>query len=139
MIYIAGPFFNEEQVALIEAIEAVLTFNNMEFYSPRSEGVLFNMTPEEKHARMKYIFEKNVEMLNKCDTVVAVIDDHDTGTVWEIGYAYASKKPIVTVTDKDYGLNVMIAQCVVSHCKTVEQIPQAVKGSFQQDWVGDVI
>ena len=51
MIYIAGPFFNEDQVALIEAIEAVLTFNNMEFYSPRSEGVLFHMTPEEKAAR----------------------------------------------------------------------------------------
>lgn len=139
MIYIASPFFNEEQLLLVQAVEAVLDFNNMPYYSPRSEGVLMNMTPEQKKARMKYIFEKNVEMLNHCDKIVAIIDNYDTGTVWEIGYAYSRFKPIITLTDKDYGLNVMIAQCVVAHCKSVEQIPQAVKGSLQQDWVGDVI
>lgn len=130
MIYIAGPFFNEDQVALVEAIEAVLTFNNMPFYSPRSEGVLFHMTQEEKAARMKYIFDKNIEMLDKCDKVVAIIDNYDTGTVFEIGYAFAKEKKIITVTDNYYGVNVMINECIVAHCLTVEQIPQAVRGSF---------
>lgn len=139
MIYIASPFFNEEQLLLVEAIEAVLDFNNIAYYSPRSEGVLMDMTPEQKKERMKYIFNKNVEMLDYCNTVVAVIDDYDTGTVWEIGYAYAKGTPVITVTDKNYGLNVMIAQCIESHCNSVEQIPQAIKGSIQQDWVGDVI
>lgn len=139
MIYIAAPFFNEEQLLLVQAVEAVLDFNNMPYYSPRSEGVLMNMTPEQKKERMKYIFDKNVEMLLLADVIVAVIDNYDTGTVWEIGFAFAKGKPVITLTDKDYELNIMIKQCVKSHCKTVEQIPQAVKGSYIGEWKGDVI
>ena len=130
MIYIAGPFFNEEQVELIEAIETCLDFNQLEYYSPRSEGVLMNMTPEEKKARMKYIFDKNIEMLNAADTVIAVIDNYDTGTVFEIGYAYAKGKRIITITDNYYGVNVMINECIVAHCTCVSQLPAAVAGTF---------
>ena len=139
MIYIAGPFFNEKQVDMIEAIENVLDFNAMQYYSPRSEGVLMNMTPEEKKARMKYIFDKNIEMLDKADTVVAVIDDYDTGTVFEIGYAFAKGKRIITITGNYYGVNVMINECIEAHCTSVEQIPQAIRGSFKGQKTGDVI
>lgn len=139
MIYIAGPFFNEEQISLIEAIEAVLIFNNIPHYSPRSEGVLFNMTREEKLARMDYIFNKNVEMLNECDTVIAVIDNYDTGTVWELGYAFAKNKRIITITDHCYTLNIMIRNCVEQHCMRVEELPQAIANKGNNQYKGDVI
>lgn len=139
MIYIAAPFFNESQVELVEAIESTLRFNAIEFYSPRSEGVLMNMTPDEKKARMKYIFDKNIEMLNAADTIVAVIDNYDTGTVFEIGYAFAKEKRIITLTDNYYGVNVMINECIVAHCTKVSQIPQAVRGSFKGEKTGEVI
>ena len=139
MIYIAAPFFNEEQVEFVDAIEQCLELNGLEYYSPRSEGVLMNMTPEEKKARMKYIFDKNVEMLDKCDIVLAVIDNYDTGTVWEIGYAYAKGKKIITITDHYYGVNVMINECIVAHCTQLSQIPAAVRGEFKGEKTGDVI
>ena len=139
MIYIAAPFFNEAQVELVDAIEQALDLNGIEYYSPRSEGVLMNMSPEEKKARMKYIFDKNVQMLNECDTVVAVIDNYDTGTVWEIGYAFAKEKRIITITDHYYGVNVMINECIVAHCTEVPQLPAAVAGTFTGTKTGDVI
>lgn len=139
MIYIAAPFFNEEQLELVEAIEVCFDFNQIDYYSPRSEGVLMNMTPEEKKARMKYIFDKNVEMLDAADTIVAVIDDYDTGTVWEIGYAFAKGKRIITITDHYYGVNVMINECIIAHCTEVSQLPAAVHGEFIGYKTEDVI
>lgn len=139
MIYIAAPFFNATQIELVDSIEQTFDLFDMEYYSPRSEGVLMNMTPEEKKSRMKYIFDKNVEMLNKADTIVAVIDNYDTGTVWEIGYAFAKGKRIITITDNYYGVNVMINECIVAHCTDVAQLPAAVDGSFTGEKTGDVV
>ncbi len=43
------------------------------------------------------IFNKNVAAIKKSDMVVAVIDgtDVDSGTAWEIGYAFANGIPVV--------------------------------------------
>ncbi|MBO4522299.1 MAG: nucleoside 2-deoxyribosyltransferase, partial [Methanomicrobium sp.] len=43
------------------------------------------------------IFEYNLKALDECDIVVAVVDgaDADSGTAWEIGYAYAVKKRVI--------------------------------------------
>ncbi|MBO7388200.1 MAG: nucleoside 2-deoxyribosyltransferase domain-containing protein, partial [Methanomicrobium sp.] len=43
------------------------------------------------------IFEYNLKALKECDIVVAVIDgaDADSGTAWEIGYAFAAGKRII--------------------------------------------
>jgi len=46
------------------------------------------------------IFQRNVRLLTECDGVVAGVDpfrggEPDSGTAWEIGFAYALGKPIV--------------------------------------------
>jgi nucleoside 2-deoxyribosyltransferase len=45
----------------------------------------------------KAIFLKDLEGLDWADGVVAIMDgaDPDSGTCWECGYAYATKKPVV--------------------------------------------
>lgn len=139
MIYIAAPFFNEEQLELVEAIEVCFDFNQIDYYSPRSEGVLMNMTPEEKKARMKYIFDKNVEMMDKADTMVAVIDNYDAGTMFECGYFYSKGKRIITITDNYYGINIMLSAAVAAHCTEVSQLPAAVAGNFTGEAPKNVI
>jgi len=114
-IYIAGPFFNNKQKGLIKRIEKELDKYGIKYFSPRSEGVLIDMTPEEKEEQMVKIFDSNIFHLENCKGVIAVIDDWDTGTVFEIGYANAIEKPIFTLSDNDYGLNVMVRQAVRCH------------------------
>jgi nucleoside 2-deoxyribosyltransferase len=121
-IYLASPFFNPEQVAVVERIENLLTELKIDFYSPRKDGVLMNMTPEERKASTKRIFDKNVLEINKSSMILAVIDGKDTGTVWEIGYSAASGIPIITYTDHGYGVNVMLKECVVAHVKGVDRL-----------------
>lgn len=121
-VYIAGPFFNDKQKELIQRIEYTLEEYGMQYFSPRSEGVLVEMTPEEKEKQMEIIYNSNIQHMKDCKCMIAVIDDWDTGTVFEIGYAKALNKPVFTLSDCDYGLNVMIRQAVKSHNIDVENL-----------------
>jgi nucleoside 2-deoxyribosyltransferase len=50
-----------------------------------------------RFSRRKAIFLKDPAGLDWADGVVAIMDvaDPDSGTCWECGYAYATKKPVV--------------------------------------------
>ena len=129
MIYIAGPFFNPTQLAVIESIEDACGMHNIEFMSPRLEGgVLKDMTPEERKQAADDVFDMNVKGVKDCDAVIAVIDDYDAGTMIEIGMAYAFGKRIITVTNNNYGLNVMLAKPVEAHTDNAQDAIAAYLG-----------
>ena len=119
MIYIAAPFFNLEQLAVVECIESTLEKNNLEYFSPRSEGVLLDMNDEDRVLKIQEIYDSNIRHLNDCDNMIAVVDGRDSGVIFEIGYFAAlskvSKKRIITFTNKNFGLNVMIQKTVCGH------------------------
>jgi len=57
--------------------------------------------------------------------VLAVIDDYDVGMVWECGFEFGislGKVPIVTYTDQDYGLNVMLRESAIAHIRGVGEL-----------------
>lgn len=121
IVYLAAPFFTPEQLELVERIEDTLRqHKKIEVYSPRSDGVLMNMTAEEKAVMAQKIFNTNCQKIDDADMVLAVVDGRDTGTIWELGFAYAIKRffgdiRIVTYTNHNYGLNVMIQKSVDAH------------------------
>ena len=97
MIYIAGPFFTGEERAflkiVIESVKEIFPneelFIPMEHFIPNGENLSNNEWAEA-------VFKMDVEALNKCDRVVAayLVLYSDTGTAWEIGYAYAKGIPV---------------------------------------------
>ena len=97
MIYIAGPFFTDEERAflkiVIESVKEIFPneelFIPMEHFIPNGENLSNNEWAEA-------VFKMDVEALNKCDRVVAAYLGlrSDTGTAWEIGYAYAKGIPV---------------------------------------------
>lgn len=135
-VYIAAPFFNPVQLAFVKRIENLLTENSINFFSPRLEGVVMNfknMSKDEKHRETKRIYDANIEHINDCDYMIAVIDDHDTGTMFEIGYHSALKatelesagysdRKIITTTDNNYGLNIMLMHGVTCHIMGTERL-----------------
>ena len=138
-VYIAAPFFKSEQLATVVALENLLSHNGITYYSPRSEGKLQDMTPEQRKERMSYLFNQNIAHLDWCTHVLAVIDNYDTGTVWEMGYAFAKHKQIVTFTDHYYGINVMLNESIVGHCQKVFQIIPALMGEAIPEKRSDVV
>ena len=97
MIYIAGPFFTDKERAflkiIIKSVKKMFPdeelFIPMEHFIPNGENLSNNEWAEA-------VFKMDVEALNKCDRVVAAYLGlrSDTGTAWEIGYAYAKNIPV---------------------------------------------
>lgn len=120
-VYLAGPFFNPEQVAVIEKLERLLAkFPVFSVYSPRVDGVLIEMSAADKIKNSRQVFMTNCQKLRWADLVLAVVDGRDTGTTWEMGFAFATGIKIITYTDNDYGLNVMIQESVAAHARGEE-------------------
>lgn len=123
-VYIAAPFFNQEQLLAVNEIENILDKYGIEYFSPRLDGVLTEMSKTEKSERMKGIFLGNIAELNRCNLMIAVIDNYDTGTVFELGFFFGKKKeePIITVSNRDFDLNVMLKFSVSCHLKKIESL-----------------
>ena len=108
--YIAGALFSQGERVFLEEIAKICKDIGLETFLPHRDAGL-GIDVEE-------IFKKDFSGLDKCDVLVAVLNgsDLDSGTAWEIGYAYSRKIKIIGIIDdirisKDR-LNVMIANSV---------------------------
>ena len=105
--YLAGPFFNETQVNLIKFMES-LKCKEMLIFSPMTDG--FVLKPDASAKDREEIFSSNTDAIDEAEFVLAIIDDFDPGTIWEMGYAYGLGIPILAYSDvPGRGLNVMLA------------------------------
>ncbi|MEK7093594.1 MAG: nucleoside 2-deoxyribosyltransferase, partial [Patescibacteria group bacterium] len=56
-------------------------------------------------------FFMNTHGLMKCKLILANVEGYDTGTIWEMGAAYAYNRPVIIYSpNPDRKLNVMLAQ-----------------------------
>lgn len=95
-IYLASPFFQEEELKVVQEAERILRNRGFELFSPREHevrGVPF--TPQWS----KDTFENDRKFIDWADAVVMLYHGaySDSGTAWECGYAYAKGKPVVVV------------------------------------------
>lgn len=103
-VYLAGPFFNEEQIERIEFIEeAVKDFNA---FSPRKASLITKNSTEQD---MVDTFKGNVDNIDMADFVLAIYDGKDTGTMFECGYAYAKNIPVMYFSETRNTPNLMLA------------------------------
>lgn len=117
--YLAGPFFNPDQVRVLQAVEAAAKRYGVEFFSPRLECLCPPGAPIEQRQKA---FDQNCLGIQTTDFILARIDDFDPGTMWELGYAFAVKgarrsakagnapKIYCYTTVEGRGLNLMLAQ-----------------------------
>lgn len=109
MIYLASGWFTDLQMRRLLFVEDVLRKRNVEHFSPRLNEPDM-MEPHSVEWR-KTIYANNVNAIIHSDYVLAIYDDEDSGTMWEIGYAAAIGKPIIVVKfDPHTPVNTMIAE-----------------------------
>lgn len=87
-LYFAGPWFSKKAATLNDACKKI--YNECKTKSKYKIFFPNDHTFEEP----KQAFEEDVNQIHKCDVVVAMIDDKDVGTAWEIGMAFALNKDI---------------------------------------------
>lgn len=147
-IYLAGPFFNEEQLALIEKIRNFLQENGFCVFSPFHDTggpkKPINLWTEDE---LEKVFTENVCHIGSSDLVVSVTEYRgvilhvenwagdcdagekksitlpDVGTVFEIGYAYSKDIPVINYNEKEQaGWNLMLQQCFIADCRNLKQL-----------------
>ena len=124
-VYIAAPFFNPAQLATVQHIEHALN-GVCAYHSPRSVSTLKDIPESERREHIVRTFVGNIDRLDWCTHMIAVIDDRDIGTIWEMGYAYAKGKKVVSYSGHGYGLNVMLSESVIFHCINIDQVVPAL-------------
>ncbi|MBS9337455.1 nucleoside 2-deoxyribosyltransferase [Fructobacillus parabroussonetiae] len=125
-VYLAGPFFSETQIAQVERLEKVLADHPQigDVFSPRKhqheEYEMFS--PEWQ----KVTFASDVQAIDDADVIVALSDfdgaDTDSGTAWELGYAYAKQIPVLTIKEDTETLNLMLAKSLTAYLHKVEDV-----------------
>ena len=96
-IYIASPFFNDQEREALTKAETILRQRGFEVFSPREHTV-----PEEEEgtpAWSRKIFAIDRQGIDWADCLVMLYwgNYSDTGTAWECGYAYGEGKPVLVV------------------------------------------
>lgn len=95
-VYLAGPFFTIAQRWLVDEARRCLQELGAEVFSP---------VHDVGHGPAQEVAKADLAALHKCDSVFAILDGLDSGTVFEVGYARALKKPVYafaqTVSDEE--------------------------------------
>ena len=88
-LYFAGPLFTSAEIRWNAEVAAALRAAGHEVFLPQEN---------EPGMDAAGIFATDVAGIDQADGVVAIMDglDLDSGTAWEVGYAYG-RKPIVLV------------------------------------------
>lgn len=92
-VYLAAPLFSGAELDFNRKLRDEIKKAGFNVFLPQEDS---NNIKDEKN-RQKIIFDKNLAAIDKADILVAVVDgaDVDSGTSWEIGYAYALGKPVL--------------------------------------------
>ena len=107
--YFASPFFNPEQVEREERMIKHLRHLGFKVFSPKESCHLDAKASQESR---EDVFTSNCEAIKASKAVFAVTDGKDMGTIWEAGYAYGIRKPIIYFAETlgNNQFNLMLAQ-----------------------------
>lgn len=109
-IYLASPFFDDEEIKAMETVRDILRNQGHDVFVPNE-----HQNPEYEFGSLdwrKVTFVSDLMGIDNADVVVAITNAGnycDSGTAWEIGYAYAKNIPVVVVNTEGTTINLMIA------------------------------
>lgn len=95
-VYLAGPFFNRYQKILLFEVNNALESSDIQVFLPMRDAGTEN--PKDYASR-------DLKGIDESDVVMAICEDIDSGTLFEMGYAYAKGKKIVVLTSKTANQN----------------------------------
>lgn len=95
-VYLAAPLFSEAERGFNTSIARFLSTHLFDVHLPQEAGDDSDMRDVREQERL---FLYNKSALEDADFIVAIIEgaDADSGTAWEMGYAFALGKPVIAL------------------------------------------
>lgn len=130
-VYIAGPLFTSAERDILEQISTMCEGFGYKTYLPHRDAGLFKRGDNSS----KLYFIADLEQIEACSLIVAVLNglDVDSGTCWEMGYAFSKNKPIIGYVDDiriyepQNQLNPMIFNSLTTLASTLDQLSASLK------------
>lgn len=135
-VFIAGPLFSQAEREFNLKVDEYLRRRGFETFLPqRDVGKLDELLRRKGKRAYREIFEQDLEGIERADVVAAILDgpDVDSGTAFEVGYAFARGKPVLGLkTDmrvfaKGEELNNMLAQAVRALARSLEELVEELR------------
>ena len=97
-IYLASPFFNDEELKNVETAEKLLMSRGFDVFSPRLNEIRTDENTKQSWWS-KETFMNDKKFIDWADVVVMLYYGgySDSGTAWECGYAYGTNTPVIVV------------------------------------------
>jgi nucleoside 2-deoxyribosyltransferase/predicted secreted protein len=95
-VYLAAPLFSEAERRYNASIARLLRDHFFDVHLPQEAG---DDSASRGESEQKRLFLLNKEAMDESDLLVAIVDgpDADSGTAWEMGYAFATGKPVIAL------------------------------------------
>ena len=108
-IYFAHPCFAEEQgefkKVFLQKLSAAFKNsghdNDITIIDPFDYAPNIEADIETKLKMAESIKTECIKLLEEADIIIALVDDNDTGTAYEIGYAHAVNKPVILISKEN--------------------------------------
>jgi hypothetical protein len=91
-VYLAGPFFNLAQHWLVEEARSALMAMGLNVFSPLHDV---------GHGAAEEVASQDLAAIQGADLIFALGDGLDSGTMYELGYANASGKPVIIYCENE--------------------------------------
>ncbi len=119
-IYLAGPDFPHIDTSIIRQIYDSLKYHNFSPHRPILENGLVQDDDSEQVKSM--IFANDIDLLDKCQLLIAILIYNDPGTLVELGYFAKSGKPTI-LFDPDYkAKNIFLKKTPTKICHTLSEL-----------------
>lgn len=89
-IYLASPFFDIGEFWLMDEVHRILSEEGLNVIAP-----YYDIGRKEEYDNPKEMAEDDLKAIEEADGVLALIDNCDPGTTFELGYARKLGKPVV--------------------------------------------
>lgn len=114
-VYLAGPFFNLQEMWMINQARMALGNTGIKVFSP-----FHDVGP----GSADEVVHQDIEAIEKCDVLFALFDGKDPGTLFEVGYAIKCKKPVVIFAEKASGEELKMFEG--THCTICDDYSTAI-------------
>ena len=122
-VYLAVGWFSKAQSEEIKKLESICdNRDGGDLSSPRR---IFVCPPDASRETQDHTFVGNLQHIIQSDFLIVNTRDKDIGTIWEAGFAFACKKPIIYFCQglpKGAKFNLMLARSGVKVCTSYEQL-----------------
>ena len=122
-IYLASGWFNPTQAEELTRLEEIC--DSREWIDLASPRRIFVCPPNAPKETQDATFDGNLHHINTADFLIVNTRDKDIGTIWEAGFAFAHRKPIVYFCaglPPGAQFNLMLAASGIAVCTSVGQL-----------------